>query len=204
MPDERGSISAEEAMGLLAQNPEYQQKLADFKAKQAADDERRRRATAQLRIELDRAGVHIGDIWELANKSRKLPPDAVTILANHLLSGRHNDADTDGIARALAGGRPSGYWSELVRAFRGETRRRAKGGLAVALSAALTEEHLVEYLNLIRDPSLGPSRALLLYPVTRLKEDWVNEFLTSLLTDTELKVQVADDIKWRKRNRPST
>jgi hypothetical protein len=196
----KGPITAEEAMRHLNADPDYRAKVERLNAEHAADMERHRRSIEELRRDLAAVGVEVDTIWDLVN-AKRVPAAAGPVLAAHLLQRDYGDAEADAIARALSGTRPAEYWALLVDAYKSEQRQRAKDGLAIAVSGALTHAHLDEYLTLIRDRSLGRSRILLLHPITRLREDWVDDFLNELINDLDLKVQIPLDLKWRQKHR---
>jgi hypothetical protein len=196
----KGPITAEEAMRRLNADPDYRAKVERLNAEHAADTERHRQVTEELREDLAAVGVEVDTIWDLVN-AKRVPTAAGPVLATHLLERDYDNAEVDAIARALSSTRPAEYWAPLVDAYKTEQRQRAKDGLAIAVSGALTHDHLDEYLALIRDRNLGTSRILLLHPITRLREDWVDEFLNELIDDPDLKVQIPLDLQWRQKHR---
>jgi hypothetical protein len=175
-------------------------------AKAAADAERRRHreglihAHEPLIRELNEAGYPVGAVWELMETG--LPyPEAVPVLLRHL-SRQYPDQVRERVARALATPEASGAWALLVDEFVGEPAGTgAKDGLAVALSAHLTEDRLAEFLQLVQDPGHGDSRLLLLEGLQRLsrrKRSAARTAYAALADDPVLGAEVRRVLKRRR------
>lgn len=165
-------------------------------------------------VELRGVGLNVGSVWDLVNTSERYQP-AIPILLKHLLLS-YSDRTREGIARALAVREPEvrKAWPLLVEEYRkapigrgvvapGETKEfplHAKDGLAVALSATVTDETIEELIALARDPSLG-GRVLLLTGIRKSKHPAAKKAIEELASDPALAREIASWGKGRGKAR---
>lgn len=193
-------MTLEELLSLCAEDEEYQ------RAKAAADAERDQHwaglksAHEPLVEALNAVGYPVGAVWELMESGRPYP-HAVPILLEHLQRD-YPDQVRGYIARALAIPEASNGWPIMVREYAAASDGPGKDGLAVALSALVTEERLDEFLELAHDPRHGESRLLLLFGLQRLsrrKRSRAREAYEELASDPVLGEEVRRVLRRRRR-----
>jgi hypothetical protein len=152
------------------------------------------RAEVPLVEALAQAGFMVRSAWDL--REAKSPyPVAIPILLEHL-SKPYPDRVREGIARALACPEAHLGWSVIVAEFHREkattpTSQSFKFALAIALSAAGTDEELDEVIALLRDRDLGANRIPLLDILARSRNPSAMSVLAELQDDKE----IADEAK---------
>ncbi|WP_148649578.1 hypothetical protein [Lysobacter antibioticus] len=157
--------------------------------------------------ELRGVGVLTESIWSLLKRTEPYP-EAIPILLKHLQLP-YSDVTRDGLARALAVPEPEVHaaWPILVQQYitcptgrgivaPGETEEwplGAKDGLACALTMAVTEATLPEFISLVRDRSQGEGRVLLLSVLKkrRKKDPQIAQVIAELAGDPDLKKEIA-------------
>lgn len=163
-------------------------------------------------MELRNAGFAINSVWDLVNTSHRYER-AIPILLKHLLDP-YSDRTREGIARALAVPEQEvqSAWRTLVEEYRKapegrgsvapddseEFPLRAKDGLAVALSATVTDATIEELIALAKDPANGDSRLLLLRGIRKSKNPAAKKAIEELASDQALAKEIAS---WTKRNK---
>ncbi|MES2841977.1 MAG: hypothetical protein V4794_16975 [Pseudomonadota bacterium] len=208
--DELGRLSADDVFRLKLSEMEFStlrqidQELAIERAERSA---RLSAEEAPLAEDLRAVGLSASSAWDLVN-SKEPYSQAVPVLLKHL-QRPYSDRIREGIARALAipQAEVQENWTLLVAEYcrasfgRGvvaigdtkEYRLGAKDGLAVALSAAATDDRLPELIALAEDPIHGESRILLLSALKkrRKKNRLVQEAIPRLSRDPELSKELA-------------
>lgn len=158
-----------------------------------------RRAEAPLVRALAAVGLEVTSVWDLVNRSTRVYPEAVPVLLDHL-SQPYPDAIRGGIARALTVSDARPHWDTLTRLYREELGKHAKEGLAVAISAIVTDDVIADVIALVRDRRHGESRVLLLDALGRSKDPRAQQALMELGADPELQKQIQVIFK---RKRPT-
>jgi len=196
MAARKGRVTAGELAARLAADPVYQERF------RLQEEERRKRsvalntAQAPLVAELTAAGKPVHDVWDLVGESRPYP-ELLPILLKHL--GRaYPDRVREGIARALAVPDSRPAWGALVKAFKAETAKGPKDGLACALGATMTADTLDEYITLLRDPRHGSSRVLMIRALARARDPRAKMAMLELSADPVLAKEVAAKTKRRR------
>ncbi|MDV8000736.1 hypothetical protein [Rhodococcus sp. IEGM 1408] len=177
-----GGTTAAEAVAQLAQDPEFQRAQAERDAQLQARVREWRRAEQPAIEDLRRVGVEVETAWDLVNTSEPYP-DALPILIKHLERGGYPDRVLEGMARAMAVKPAHEYWERLRDLYLRAEGRDEEEGLAVALSASATPEHVDDLLNLLRDDSRGDSRILLLETILKLGGKRGQEVIETLCSD---------------------
>ncbi len=154
----------------------------------------------------------VESVWDCVNTSTPCP-EAIPILLKHLLLP-YSDVVREGIARALAVPEPEVQqaWPLLLEEFRkaptgwgikapGDTTHYslgAKHGLACALAASVTDARLPELVALVKDPTQGESRVLLLSALRKRqnKNALARQTIDALASDPLLQKEIAS---WGKR-----
>jgi hypothetical protein len=211
MTKRRPSITAAELATKLQADPE-------FVARQQEKSRETAERTARLRVdedpilaELRSVGWDINSVWDLVNTSARYEA-AIPVLLKHLRLPHYSDATREGLARALAVPEARYAWPVLVAEYRsapmgkgiripGDTKEfvlGAKDGLAVALSATVTDETIEELIALAKDSSLGSSRVLLLRGIRKSKSPTARRAIEELTSDPALAKEIASWGKERK------
>jgi hypothetical protein len=176
------AISATELMAQLQNDQEYQRKT------QAAERERRarvqelRRAEQTIVSDLTRAGVEVSSVWDLVNTSEPYPA-ALPVLLEHLERGGYPDRVMESLGRALAVKPAVFAWGTLRDLYLSAQGRGEEEGLAVALAASATAEHLDALIGLLGEESRGDTRIHFLGAIKRLGGARGREVLESLRSD---------------------
>ena len=188
MKKKKKQITAAELMAELQSDPKY---VAARRAEEEARSLRAaelRRSERPLIEDLGAVGIQVRSVWDLVNLSVDFD-QALPVLLDHL-NREYPEAITDGIARALAVPESIRWWRVLVDKYRVEERRRAKGGLAVAISACANESVLTEVIELVRDVRHGGSRVLLLDAIAKSPDSRARAALEELATDPDLSKEI--------------
>jgi hypothetical protein len=128
--------------------------------------EERRRVQAPLLADLHEAGVPSLDaVLERTNAMVNIR--AIPVLLDHV-QRPYPSSERAFFAHLLALPEARVAWRPLLDAYQQERDELVRDGLANVLAAAVDESTLDEYLALIRNPSNGPSRVLLLRALRRL------------------------------------
>jgi hypothetical protein len=181
----RRSTTAAEAAALLEMDPEFQRRRADREAVLAERGKILSDAEKPIVADLRNAGCEVTSVWDLVNTSVPYP-QALPILFAHLERGGYPDRVMESLGRALAVRPASIYWQR----FR-ELHQRALGedendGLAVAMAASATAEHLAAMVDIVGDPSWGEDRIYLLRAILRVGGLQGREFVEALTSDEVL------------------
>lgn len=195
-------VTAAELLARLNADPDY------VARKEKQDEEFRRkeqeyaRAEVPLVQELHSAGLAVRSVWDIVNGKVEVGSHAevLPILLHHLRCP-YPDAIRDGIARAMAIPDAKFAWSDLVKLYRHEHERRAKDGLAVAISHIADDDTLDELIELARDAAHGESRVLLLNALERSRLPKAQKALMELGGDPMLQKEVQRILRRRKRPR---
>jgi hypothetical protein len=189
--------TAAEFLAELERDPAFR---ARREQQRKAEEERRRvldEASLPLIHDLEGVGVHVqSSVYELLKL--KDYGQAVPILFAHF-ERPYPDVVREGIARALTIAEARPYWHRLMGLYRRETQPQAKEGLAVALSGIAWSDVLDDVVTMAADPSLGPSRILMVGELGRIKDPRVRRALMSLGDDEYLRREV--DAQLKKINR---
>jgi hypothetical protein len=186
----RGGTSAAELMAQLEADPEFQRKKAE---REAVLGERRRvlaGAEAPIVSDLRSAGVEVNSVWDLVNRSVPYPK-ALPVLMEHLKRGGYPDRVMESLGRALAVGPASVYWQRLRELYGRATGVDEKDGLAVAMAASATAEHLDAMIDILGDASWGSNRIYLLRAILRVGGTRGHEVVASLTDDPVLGKEVS-------------
>lgn len=128
------------------------------------------------------AGVDVETAWDLVNTSEPYP-DALPLLMQHLERGGYPDRVLEGMARAMAVKPAHVYWERLRDLYLRAAGRDEEEGLAVALTASATSEHLDDLLVLLGGDSRGDSRIHLLEAVVTVGGQRGREVVEALRSD---------------------
>lgn len=162
-------------------------------ARDEENDAEREMQTERERVilqDLHEIGVFVDDLWDLVEVPRH-DLSTLRVLLRHLrCAGGYAPSTYDTLGRAIAVREASGLWSELAQGYREASDDDQRVGFALALEAAATSAVAGDYVQLLSDPSLGDSRACLMYAARRvLGKDWRAE-LERLRDDPDLGSQV--------------
>lgn len=192
-------VTAAELSARLAADP-------DYLARREIIDKAAAERAVQYRIEeapvveaLREAGVEVDSVWDLVNTAKPYPK-AIPVLLEEL-GKPYSSRVREGIARALSVRDAKAAWPILVEKYRKEPNlpgnlSGAKDGLAVALSATVTNDTIDELIALAKDVSHGSTRLLLLHGIRRSRTPQAKRAIEELASDPQLAKEIAS---WRKR-----
>jgi hypothetical protein len=198
----RKAMTLNEHIDLMKAEGSYNSFVA---MRERQEDQRQKHAAEYKRSEvplmkaLHGAGINVDSVWTLVNQSKPYP-EALPVLIEELQKS-HPPKVINGIARALAVPAARYAWPILVREFKkwpngAPNELTAKGGLACALAATVTIEKIDELIELVKDPSNGRARVLLLRGLRRSRQPQAKQAIEAVAFDPDLAVEIAS---WRKR-----
>lgn len=210
MKDPYASETTEEFVRRLQMDPDYQAMMAEKAQKQSEIRARLAKAEGPLIEDLRRVNIKVRSVWDLVNTPFPYGP-AVPVLVKHL-GANYPGVILEGIGRALGVPSARPYWRELVNLYskladdeaRDEDdlpKGSLKMGLALALSAMGDHSHFEEMAALLRNRSLGPTRAAFIYALVRLNDPRIWSILEELAGDPDLSGGIADQLQARERRR---
>jgi hypothetical protein len=182
----RPKMTAAELMALKAErlrtDPAYRAQTEAGAAERQERAEELRRAEQPIVADLRAAGVGVESVWDLVNTSEPYP-DALPILLNHLQRGGYPDRVMESLGRALAVKPAAPAWETLRELYLKAEGRGEEEGLAVALAASATADHLEALIALLDETSRGSTRIHFLRPIKRVGGKRGLDVLMSLQAD---------------------
>jgi hypothetical protein len=177
-----GGATAAELLACLKDDQAYQ-------GRSRAADEARRVRTEELRhaerpivADLRDVGVAVESVWDLVNTS--IPySHALPVLLMHLERGGYPDRVMESLGRALAVRPASFAWDRLERLYRTASGSGETEGLAVALAASATADHVDRLVDILDEAGLGETRIHLLRAIKRVGGTKGRQVLESLRED---------------------
>lgn len=167
---------------LLRNDPAYRAQAEAVEAERQQRVVALREAEQPIVRDLRGAGVEVTSVWDLVNTSVPYP-QALPVLLDHLRRGGYPDRVMESLGRALAV-RPASFAWELLRdLYLSASGRGEMEGLAVALAASATTEHLPELEALLREESRGDTRIHFLRAIKRVGGKEGRQILKSLRDD---------------------
>jgi hypothetical protein len=176
------AITAAELMAQLQNNPEYQRKTQAAEAELQVRVQELTRAEQPIVADLRRAGIKVDSVWDLVNTSVPYPA-ALPVLLEHLQRGGYPDPVMESLGSALAVEPAVFAWDALRELYLKAGGRGEEEGLAVALAASATGEHLEALIELLNEDSRGETRIHFLRPIKRVGGRRGREVLESLKSD---------------------
>lgn len=177
-----GAISATELMAQLQADPDYQARVAAEEAEREVRAQELDRAEQPIVADLRAVGVEIKSVWDLVNTSEPYPA-ALPVLMEHLRAGGYPDRVMESLGRALAVGPSAPQWYEFRGLYLAAQGHGEEEGLAVALAASATSEHLDDLISLLGEDSRSDTRIHFLRPIKRVGGQRGREVLESLRED---------------------
>lgn len=203
MTQKRQSKTAAELMVELANDPKYQAMMAEKEQVRQKEIARLKEASKPLVKALHDAGFPVNGVWDFVNTHERYDA-ALPVLAEHLERDYPSEIQ-EGIARAMAVFEARPWRNDFIRLFRSRPpmldgkRDGFRDGLALAIGNTTGSDNVWETMELLRDPSLGESRILILTVFGKIKDPEVREALLELREcDPELKL-VISDLGWVKK-----
>ncbi len=184
------SMTLAEHNAILAADPAYVKMRQEKDAALEKKAQQLREDASPLLDELREAGWNVKSAWDLANTATPYP-NAIPILLNHLRKP-YIDRNREAIARALAVPAAAYAWPTLKEEYRvAPVDSGVKNGLAVALSAIAGDSVIEELVGLVKDPTNGESRVLLLQGLRKSSSTAAREALAELASDPALAKEIA-------------
>lgn len=179
-------MTVEEQMALKAEmlrsDPEYRAQVEAVEAERQARVQELTRAEEPIVRDLTAAGLEVSSVWDLVNTSDPYP-DALPVLLDHLRRGGYPDRVMESLGRALAVKPAAFAWDTFRALYLAAKGRGEEEGLAVALAASATPEHLQGLVDLLVVESRGDTRIHFLRPIKRVGGKRGLEVLRSLRSD---------------------
>jgi hypothetical protein len=188
MAKQVGPVPIHEAMRILANDADYQARVAKTAVESAARQDARNQAERPLALELQAAGYPVDTAWDLYK--HKPYTSALPILVDHL-SRDYPDRVREGIARRLAVKEARPWASSIQAYYAAATEPDAKLGLAAAVAATLTRDTIESYIELLKDPGNGKSRILMVRALNRQRDPRAKAAIDELATDPQLSVEIS-------------
>lgn len=191
-------MTAAELVAELDADPAFQAMSAQKAASRAEMEGQVLEEQAPLRTALAEVGVTVSSVWDLVNRAEPYHA-AIPVLLEHL-AHPYSDRTREGIGRALAVPEAAHAWDELLQRFRQNPDPSDKGwkwGVGCALAAIAGEtERYEEARSILRDRSLGQSRAALLPVLSMSKDSAVQQWQREFVDDPEL----GEQARWNLAN----
>ncbi len=171
MKKQTQKLSAADLLARLHAKPEYVVMQEKQRTELQDRSERYHQEQLPLLDELRAAGFHIHSVWDLVNTSDNYDA-AIPILLKHLKLP-YSGVIRGGIARALAVPAARSAWDELLHEYIREPAvgpghgLEPKDGLAVALSALVTDDTMEQLAVVAQNRVHGSSRVLFVQPLRK-------------------------------------
>lgn len=179
-------MTAAELMALKEEmrrtDPVYRAQVEAVEAERQEWVQKLRRAEQPIVDDLRAAGVEVTSVWDLVNTADPYPK-ALPILLDHLERGGYPDRVMESLGRALAVKPSSDFWDRLRQLYLSASGRGEEEGLAVALAASATADHVEALIGLLDENSRGGTRIHFLRPIKQLGGRRGSEVLKSRQDD---------------------
>ena len=179
----KGGMTAAELMALMEEmrrtDPAYRAQEEAVEAERQARLQALREAEQPIVEDLRHAGLDVKSVWDLVNTSVPYP-EALPVLLDHLQRGGYPDRVMESIGRASAVQPASFAWEVFRGLYLVATGRGEEEGLAVALAASATADHLDGLVALLHEESRSDTRIHFLRAIKRVGGDQGREVLESL------------------------
>ena len=180
---ESGDITAGELMDQLANDPEFQ-------ARKRAEEERRLARERELNeierplvADLKEVGAPVTEsVYDLVNTSEPYP-QALPVLMKHLEARGYPPVIMEGIGRALAVRDSIGYWDRLRACYENAQSEPEQDGVAIALRACATADHVDDLIELLTDDTQGEVRVFFVKTLGKLGGERGRRVIESLVDD---------------------
>lgn len=178
----RGPIGATELINQLQNDPDYQRRMQAAEAVRQARVAELRKAEQPIVSDLRGVGVDVNSVWDLVNTAVPYPT-ALPMLLKHLEKGGYPDMVMESLGRALAVKPAAFAWDRLRTLYLAAQGRGEEKGLAVALAASATVEHLPALIDLLGEDSKSDTRIHFLRTIKRLGGQQGRDILEELRSD---------------------
>ena len=186
-------------MEKLKHDKDYQQRFAEKEAAREARVKELRSAEKPIVKDLRAVGVKVESVWDLVNTSDPYPA-ALPVLLRHLSKGGYPDRVMESLGRALAVKPAAVYWEELRQLYLSSVNPGEMEGLAVALTASATKDHVDVLISLLGSDDRGSTRIHFLRKILRLGGERGLEVVADLQAD-ETFGREATALMKRRKNR---
>jgi hypothetical protein len=150
-------ITAADFMAELEIDSQYQARSAAAGAECDARARELDLAAMPIVADLRAAGFAVNSVWDLVNTSEPYPA-ALPVLLDHLTRGGYPDRVMESLGRALAVVPAASMWTALRALYLAAKGHGEQEGIAVALAASATPEHLDSLISLLDEDSRGDTR----------------------------------------------
>jgi hypothetical protein len=153
-------------MAELLSDPDYVERMRVAEERRAVFARELSLAEQPIVADLRGVGLDLDSVWDLVNTSVPYP-EALPVLLAHLERGGYPDRVMESLGRALAVKPAVFAWDRLLRLYLASPTPGEEKGLALALCAMATKDHVETLIDLIRDESRGDVRVLFVGPILR-------------------------------------
>jgi hypothetical protein len=191
MTKKRGWITAGELMAQLAQDPEYERRMAAREQARLAHVARFQAAIEPVLADLRNVGVFVEEWNDVVSRYAPLPQSVVDVLLRWLPLLDH-PAVQEAVVRAIAAA-PTVHYDGRVLARLFETTESESLRWAIGNTFECTKPEGVNewILRIVQNPSFGKGREMLAIALARLVgADVANPVLVSLLRDLPIHAAV--------------
>ena len=180
---ESGDITAGELMDQLANDPEFQARERAEEEKRVARRRELNLAQRPLVADLKEVGAPVTEsVYDLVNTSEPYP-QALPVLVRHLEARGYPPVIMEGIGRALAVRDAIGYWDRLRACYENAQSEPEQDGVAIALRACATADHVDDLIELLTDDTQGEVRVFFVKTLGKLGGERGRRVIESLVDD---------------------
>ncbi|PRQ01021.1 hypothetical protein ENSA5_27030 [Enhygromyxa salina] len=195
-----GPVTAEELVERLHADPDWLRRREEKRREVMEYQAELRKAELPVIEDLKAVGIEVNRLWDLQSLDEPYP-EAFPILLDHFQRPHRGEVHED-IGRAFGVREAWPLWPTLVELYEQATDKHAQDGMAVALST-IGKQHkelLDDVLALVKDPSNGPSRVLLIDVLSGSREPRAYEALVEMRDDPDLYKEVEFRLKRKERD----
>lgn len=180
---ESADITAGELMDQLANDPEFQARERAEEERRLAREREQNEIERPLVADLEEVGAPVTEsVYDLVNTSEPYP-QALPVLMRHLEAGGYPPVIMEGIGRALAVRDSIGYWDRLRACYENAQSEPEQDGVAIALSACATADHVDDLIELLTDDTQGEVRVFFVKTLGKLGGERGRRVIESLVDD---------------------
>ena len=200
MTKRQGAITAGELMAQLMADPEWAARKQERDRISAERTAWLRKKEEPILADLRALGYNLELVSDFMN-SPNYYESAIPVLLKHLIITTYPDCVRETIARSLAMPQAQHLWPILADEYRkapvSKEQRGYKDGLAVALSATVTDATINDLISLAKDKTHGESRLLLLRAIKKSRTTAARNAIKELALDPQLEKEIAS---WKRKS----
>lgn len=148
----------------------------------------------EIKLELQKVGVFINDIYDLVNTNKPYPT-AVPVLLNLLQKGIEHIGTKEGVVRALAVKEAIGQAGPILILEYNKTPKNKtmlRWAIGNTIYVTITEDDVESILPIVQDKENGMSRQMFVAALGKVKSEKIETVLIRLLSDDEVAPHALD------------